>query len=96
VEVAQAVLDFISKKRKESNAWRRALLGPDGKLSPDGKTILRSLMRNAQYWDVGYVPGDHDRTLILAARRETVNRILKTINFDEAQVIAHMREDNDD
>lgn len=96
MEVAQAVLDFISKKRKESNAWRRALLGPDGKLSPDGKTILRSLMRNAQYWDVGYVPGDHDRTLILAARRETVNRILKTINFDEAQVIAHMREDNDD
>ena len=96
MEVAQAVLEFISKKRKESNAWRRALLGPDGKLSSDGRVILRSLIRNSQYFDVGYVPGDHDRTLILATRRETVNRILKTINFDEAAVLQHMREDADD
>lgn len=96
MEVAQAVLEFVAGKRKESNAWRRALLGPDGKLSPDGKVILRSLMKSAHYFDVGYVAGDHDRTLILAVRRETVNRILKIIHFDESAVLAHMREDAND
>lgn len=96
MQITEAIRGFLFRKNREANAWRRALLGPDGKLSPDGKIILRSLTRNAQYFDVGYVPGDHDRTLILATRRETVNRILKIINFDEAQVLAHMREDQDE
>jgi hypothetical protein len=96
VQITDAVRAFIFRKNREANAWRRALLGPDGKLSADGRIILKSLTRNAQYFDVGYIPGDHDRTLILATRRETVNRILKTINFDEASVLQHMREDADE
>lgn len=96
MEVAQSVWDFLTGKRKEANAWRRALLGPDGKLSADGRIILRSLMKPAHYFEVGYVAGDHDRTLILAVRRETVNRVLKIIHFDESAVLAHMREEQDE
>lgn len=96
MEVAQAIRDFVTRKNSEANAWRRALLGADGKLSPDGRILLRSLMKPAHYFDVGYVAGDHDRTLILAVRRETVNRILKIIHFDEAAVLQHMREEQND
>ncbi len=96
MEVAQTILDFLFRKNREANAWRRALLGPDGKLSADGRVLLRSLMKPAHYFDVGYVAGDHDRTLILAVRRETVNRILKIIHFDESAVLAHMREEQND
>lgn len=96
MSIADTVRDFLFRKNRERNAWRRALLGPDGKLSADGRVLLRSLTKPAQYWDVGYVPGDHDRTLILATRRETVNRIFKILNFDEAQVLQHMREEQDD
>jgi hypothetical protein len=89
------VREFLNRKQREANAWRRALLNDKGELHSDGRLMLRSLMRSAHYFDVGYVPGDHDRTLILAVRRETVNRILKLLSFDEARALKEMREDND-
>jgi hypothetical protein len=91
--VAQNVLDFISAKRRESNAWRRVLLDGKGKLHADGKLILKSLMGPAKYFDVGYVPNDPDRTLIMAVRRETVNRILRLLKFDEAALMELMTDE---
>jgi hypothetical protein len=90
----ERVREFVEAKRIEANVWRRALLDERGRLHGDGRILLRSLMRQAQYFDVGYVPGDHDRTLILAARRETVNRILRLLNFDESQLMEMMRNDD--
>jgi len=91
--VAQNVLDFISGRRRVSHAWKRALLNSKGQLHDDGKLILKSLMGPAHYFDVGYVPGDHDRTLIMAVRRETVNRVLRLLKFDEEAVIMEMMKD---
>lgn len=90
----ERIREFVSAKRREANAWRRALLDEKGNLHADGRVLLRSLMRQSQYMDVGYVPGDHDRTLILAVRRETVNRILRLLNFNETQVMEMMRDDD--
>jgi len=91
--VAQNVLEFLGAKRRESNAWKRALLDSKGKLHSDGKLILKSLMGPAHYFGVGYVPGDHDRTLIMSVRRETVNRVLRLLKFDEEAVIMEMLKD---
>jgi hypothetical protein len=91
--VAQNILDFIQGKKREANAWRRLLLGDDGKLHSDGKIVLRSLMGPAKYFDVGYVPNDHDRTLIMAVRRETVNRVLRLLKFDEAAILELMTDE---
>lgn len=91
----ERIRDFVSVKRREANAWRRALLDEKGNLHGDGRILLRSLMRQSQYFDVGYVPGDHDRTLILAARRETVNRILRLLKFDETQIMTELMRDDD-
>ena len=91
--VAQNVLDFISAKRRESNAWRRALLDDKGKLHSDGRIVLKSLMGPARYFDVGYVPNDHDRTLIMAVRRETVNRVMRLLKFDEAALMELMTDE---
>ena len=90
----ERIREFVSAKRREANAWRRALLDERGNLHGDGRILLRSLMRQSQYMDVGYVPGDHDRTLILAVRRETVNRILRLLKFDESQIMELMRDDD--
>jgi hypothetical protein len=91
--VAQNILDFIQGKKREANAWRRLLLDSDGKLHSDGKIVLKSLMGPAKYFDVGYVPGDHDRTLIMAVRRETVNRIMRLLKFDEAAILELMTDE---
>jgi hypothetical protein len=93
-EKLERLREFLAGKSREANAWRRALLDERNQLHADGRVILRSLMRSARYFDVGYVPGDHDRTLILAARRETVNRILRLLNFNETQVMEMMRDDD--
>jgi hypothetical protein len=90
----ERIREFVGRKRIEADCWRRALLDERGELSADGRIILRSLMRQSQYFEVGYVPGDHDRTLILAARRETVNRILKLLMFNEGQLLEMMRDDD--
>lgn len=90
----ERVREFVEAKRLEATAWRRAMMDERGRLHADGRLMLRSLMRQAQYMDVGYVPGDHDRTLILAARREVVNRILRLLNFDESQLMEFMRDDD--
>lgn len=93
-EKLERIREFVGRKRIEADCWKRALLDERGNLSSDGKVMLRSLMRQSQYFDVGYVPGDHDRTLILAARRETVNRILRLLHFDEGQLLEMMRNDD--
>lgn len=87
---------FAIRKGKEARAWRRALLDENGNLHADGKAILGSLMRFSQYFGVGYVPGDHDRTLIIAARRELVNRIFALLDYDESNILAIIRESRDD
>jgi hypothetical protein len=83
---------FISRKSREAHAWRRALLDDSGAIHADGKAIIQGLMRFSQYFGVGYEANNHDRTLILAARREVVNRILTILDYDETKIRAALAE----
>jgi hypothetical protein len=86
---------FISRKSKEAHAWRRALLDESGSIHADGKAILAGLMRFSDYFGPGYSVDSPNRTLVLAARREVVNRVLTVLDYDETKIraaIAEMRE----
>lgn len=83
---------FISRKSREAHAWRRALLDDAGNLHADGKAIIGGLMRFADYFGPGYSVESHNRTLVLASRREMVNRILAVLEYDETKIRQALRE----
>lgn len=87
---------FISRKSREAHAWRRALLDETGAVHVDGRHILQGLMRFADYFGVGYSIDSQERTLVLAARREMVNRILNVLDYDETKIRAALAEFRDE
>lgn len=70
-----------------TRAWKRVMLAEDGGISADGKTILRQLMKQANYFGKQYELGSPDRTLELAIKRSLVNHILVSLDIGEAQVM---------
>ncbi len=87
---------FISRKSREAHAWRRALLDESGAVHADGKAIIQGLMRFSDYFGVGYSIDNERRTLVLAARREMVNRILTVLDYDETKIRAALAEIRDE
>ncbi len=70
-----------------ARAWKRVLLGDDGKLHADGKLIMRDLFKRSRFFGLGqYVAGNHDQTLVFAVRRELVTHILACTGLSESSI----------
>lgn len=70
-----------------SRAWKRVMLGEDGKLHADGALILRDMFKKSGFFSrVQYVAGNHDQTMVLAVRREFVIGLLAYLDLSEAAI----------
>ena len=89
----------VSPKRREllvSRAWKRLLLAEDGGISKDGKVVLQDRMVKASFFGQQYQLGNHERTLELAVRRQTVIHILACLAIGEEQIMKTLEIYNDD
>lgn len=73
-----------------ANAWKRVLLDTEKKPHADGKLVLAYLFRASQFFGRQFVPGNHDATVALAAKRQMVNQILALLGLSEAALEAQI------
>ena len=72
---------------KLAGAWKRCLLGEDGKLHSDGRLIIKDLFKQSGFFSKQqYVPVNHDQTLALAVKRQLVTHILALTGLSEAAI----------
>lgn len=72
---------------KLAGAWKRCLLGEDGKLHSDGRLIIKDLFKQSGFFSKQqYVVGNHDQTLALAVKRQLVTHILALTGLSEAAI----------
>jgi hypothetical protein len=70
-----------------ARAWKRVMLGADGKLHADGKLILQDLFKRSRFFGVGqYSLNNQYRTLELAVTRQLVTHILGCVGLSEMAI----------
>lgn len=66
-------------------AWKRIMLGADGKLHADARLVMRDLMNKSGFYSARqYAVGSPDATLALAAKRQLVTHILTCVTRSQS------------